>query len=175
MNYKTHLIGGICFGVTANALLIGNLPVNEIGKMTLTASFVTASAIGSLLPDIDIKGSYISNRAKIASTIVSLFGHRGITHAPIINLLLVMSLLFLTNLIYSPIYEIIVSYSVIGLGCGIFLGHLLLDSLNSKGIPLMYPFSKKRYNLMNIRSGAFGEYMISVAMVVSIVMRYWMS
>lgn len=153
MNYKTHINGGIL-----TVLYVVNA---QVVKTTLLTSGILAGGIivGSILPDIDHKNSFISKRNKIISRIISIIaGHRKLFHAP---------------LFYTAIYLITImqikSTLLLILVKGIFLGimsHLILDIITLGGLPILYPFSKKKLSLGNIKTDGFLEHILCVIIIV---------
>ena len=150
MNKKTHETGGICTGVIA-VFIVFNPPYTT-NKLFLSFVLLIGAFIGSLLPDIDHRGSTISKKFKKTSKAVNkLFGHRGIMHCPLIYLLFFFILtefgVFFDNFSKS-MYENFVF--------GLFLGcisHLVLDFITVEGIPILYPISKKKFHLMKFKTG----------------------
>lgn len=57
MNYKTHINGGILVGLYVNIQMTN---ISMISK----GIFLGATVVGSLLPDIDHKNSYIGKKQK---------------------------------------------------------------------------------------------------------------
>lgn len=158
MTGRTHRIGGLCTGILISNLYIGtNLTSNNL-KLSLL--FTGACVLGSLIPDIDHRGSTISNKnmaTKTVSNIISLFGHRGITHTPIIYILL----LLLPSIFFSRLENPFELYTyILSMGCiiGAF-SHLILDLLTVEGIPLFFPLSIKKVHLLPIKTGQV-EYLI---------------
>ena len=145
MNGETHKLGGVCTGIITGSLLLAQPYTSE--KILLTGVLIGGSILGSLIPDIDHKESKIGNKMKITSTIINkLCGHRGITHAPLLYIIIFGALLF--PIISSNNFLNTVSFN---LTIGIFVGvisHLFLDSLTISGIPFLYPFKKKKYHLI---------------------------
>ena len=154
MNYKTHKIGGIGAGLLAfpvTTYLLGAESTTSILSLAGGLS-VMSGILGSALPDIDHKGSYIGKKLKPVSFVVSsTCGHRGVTHAPLITtIFLALSMFFLaTPNIYA--YSI-----VLGFFAGIY-SHIILDGFTKGGVPLLYPFNKKKYSLKLFVTGKKGE------------------
>ena len=83
MQAKTHEFTGIAMALMAAAITV----TPEVNAITYTSTLVAGAAFGSLLPDIDHKGSKISKEHKIISKLVSDgFKHRGLTHSLLANL-----------------------------------------------------------------------------------------
>ena len=149
MNGYTHKIGGTCAGIIATCLALQQ-PIST-DKLIISGCIIAAAGIGSLLPDIDHKNSTISKKHKITSWIMThLFEHRGFTHAPLIQLMFIALLFALGRNLGG-----IVGYSylgiVVGLGIGI-LSHTFLDWLTVGGVPLLYPFTKRKFHLMRLKT-----------------------
>jgi inner membrane protein len=138
MNYKTHINGGILIG------LYVSLQMTNTPKVS-TAMLLGGSLLGSILPDIDHRNSYIGRKVKTVSKVINKFaGHRKLFHAPLAYLLLYsMSLGFITDKLLI--------FGVKGLFLGI-LSHLLLDSFTIGGLPWFYPFSKTKFSLSKIKT-----------------------
>ena len=116
------------------------------------------------MPDIDHKGSTIGHKFKISSTIISkLCGHRGLIHAPIIHIILTYILLLLANSLQGYVQMMYISF-VFGLFLGV-MSHLFLDSLTTMGIPLLLPFTSKKYRLCNIKTKKY-EHLVSLCIVI---------
>lgn len=162
MKGKTHKIGGACAGAIAGAMLLQ--PPYTFDKMLLTGILVGGSIIGSLMPDIDHQGSTIGHKMKLISSVISnLFGHRGMTHAPLIHILLTIILLFLGGT-FTDFPKLCYISFVIGLFVG-GLSHLILDAMTIAGIPALYPFSKKKYRIAKFTTGKH-EMFVQISMII---------
>ena len=148
MTGKTHLAAGILIG-EAFRLYAGTR------DLPLIAGMIILSGVGSLMPDIDLPNSTISKRNKatraVSSVTSRVFTHRGFTHT-LPFLLITASLIFwiLSKIKFQP-YLLTSSY-IVG-----FLSHLLLDSLNEKGVMWLWPLSDCRIYLAKIRTGSKKE------------------
>lgn len=117
----------IAFG----ALIGANFGNKEI----LLASF------GSILPDIDTNFSTVNRVLKTGKQ--NQFSHRGIMHS-----LSIPSLIFL---VYWLIFQ---NMGIIPFIAG-YLSHILLDMFNPKGVPLLSPFTRKRFKMpISIETGS---------------------
>lgn len=163
MNGRTHKVGGACAGVLAGAMLLQ--PPYTFDKMLLTGVLVGGSLLGSLMPDIDHKGSTIGHQMKLTSTVISnLFGHRGLTHAPIVHILITIILLLIGGTLTDFPKLMYVSFII-----GLFIGgisHLILDSMTIAGIPLLYPFSKKKYRIAKFTTGKH-EMLVQIILIIA--------
>lgn len=140
MNYKTHINGGILVGLYVNIQMTN---ISMISK----GIFLGATVVGSLLPDIDHKNSYIGKKAKtVSKTINKLAGHRKLFHAPLMYLLLY-------SISIGMINDKLLVVGMKGLFWGI-LSHLFLDSFTIGGLPWFYPLSKKKFSLGSVKTNS---------------------
>jgi len=151
MTGKTHMLGGAAAGVFASVYF----------QLPFEAALATTaiSTLGSLVPDIDHKNSKISNAAKPVGTVIStLFGHRGLFHFWLFYLGFGIA-----GIIAFPQYIIYICALVMGIGT-----HLLLDAQNPMGIPLFYPFSKKRIRMLKIKTGSKAESLLTMGLGIAV-------
>jgi inner membrane protein len=112
--------------------------------------YLTASVIGSLLPDIDEPKSYIGSKSKSTSFFIKFFfGHRGITHS--ILFISIFHLLLFILFKYKNINISILYLFTIG-----YFSHLAVDFITKGGIPLLYP-NEKRYKIPIFKVSGFLE------------------
>lgn len=163
MTGKSHLAFGLITGAAAGIgdFIFMDTAIADAMQQTLhiqaedpspvtVVLCMAACAFGALLPDIDNPTSRVGRRIKPVSYLINkVFGHRGFTHAPFCLLLLLLASSFLLHL---PYYFYISSGFAIG-----YLGHIYLDMFTTGGVPLLFPFSKKRYRLMKNKSGGKAE------------------
>lgn len=154
MDGKTHRTAGICTGlvIASNYMLIEPY---SLYKAVPCVALVAGSTLGSLLPDIDHPDSMIGRKVKPISIMLNKgLGHRGIMHSPFIYMLIFMLFSILIESQVSGMYlkTILMSF-MIGLLSGTF-SHLFLDILTIGGIPLIYPFTKKKIRIFKFKSGS---------------------
>lgn len=148
MRGKVHFISGLVVGVTTAAFTFS-------GSVTGVLASIGASAVGSLIPDIDLPNSTIGKKVKPISIIINkMFGHRTITHAPIWIIPLLILHKFMPNIAHGLSANTItlLQHTIVGYVAG-FVCHLLGDMFTVGGIPLLYPFKRTRFHLTNIESG----------------------
>lgn len=140
MTRETHEKGGHIFALLALPSLYNNylIDYNFTYKIILLFIYAYFASLGSLVPDIDMKGSYISKKFLLVHKI---FGkklrHRGFTH----------SFLFMGILTYFA--ELTLTYTdnnivFICLFSGLITGtlsHICLDLFTKEGVELLYPIS----------------------------------
>lgn len=144
MTYKTHFIGGVC----APIMLSSVMPIENI------AVVAGVSAFSALLPDIDIEGSKVNNKAGIVGKgVSSVFSHRGFIHTPILYVVL-----------YALMSMILPQAICLGFLIGT-MSHLILDTFNYKGIMWLYPFSKKHYHIASIKTRTTMETIFMAIMI----------
>lgn len=115
---------------------------------TLSAPYLFVLVLGAIIPDVDILFKPLSDRYPG----LYIFTHGGVTHS--IPGALAMTPLALTGIALAgaagafPGSGPDVSWILMGLffAAGTFT-HLLLDALAYPGIPLLYPFSPRKYTL----------------------------
>lgn len=155
---KTHF----AFGCTTAFLLLKyfNIEFNT-SNLDAISLILLSTGVSSLAPDIDQKQSSIGDVVPIvddiivkSSKVVTKFkirflqgtlSHRGITHC----LLLPIVLSFFYYKLNYPL-------CFIGLIAG-YLSHLFADMLNPGGIPILFPITSKRINLLRIVTGSKWE------------------
>lgn len=137
MTYRTHV-------ATTTAVA---LPVLIIGHI-LNVFILVGVIIGSMLPDIDKKGSHISKFVPILPGILEKkYGHRGAVHSlaatGIIGLItIILAFLSVLGIINTYIPAIV----LFGITIGFFL-HLCEDGLSVSGIKWFAPFKNKSYKI----------------------------
>lgn len=151
MHYYTHMSTSIVAAVV----------VTNYTELTLSAGMLVGVAIGSLLPDIDEPKSKIGRKAPGVSHVTKLvFGHRGFTHTLLATLLVGWLLFYFTSSVPSSILQ--------GLTMG-YLFHIIGDSFSKSGVPLLMPFTKKRFGVPLYTTGGIIEKGIFVLSLVTIV------
>lgn len=159
MNYKTHITGGL----VAGALYV-SLCSPEIASIPIILS---GAALGSLVPDIDHRNSYLGRRFRITSYITNkAFGHRGVVHAPIIMASLCTGLTLLAN-IFSPatyIFNMFFIYIYLGI-----FSHIFLDMFNVTGVPFLYPFDGRYISFGKIKGGSISETLVRLVLYVLLI------
>lgn len=150
---RTHRLGGIMVG-------LGMLSIVPQDPVVIAGS-LACSVVGSLFPDLDHKNSTISKKAGVVGGLTStVFTHRGIMHAPLIYTIVYLMLFSIAPLPYS----VFLTSWYFGV-----LSHLIFDMFNPGGIPLLFPFSKKKFRIMGIPTGSVGEAVFRVVMTFSCV------
>lgn len=156
---ETHNYGGLFF--TSIALPWLNLflfkQYNYLYKFILVCIVLYFANLGSLLPDIDKRSSYISKRIPLVSKMFyKKCKHRGFTH----SLLFTFLLIFILDIILkNSEYNIVLLSASIGLIIG-YISHLILDLFTKEGIEMFYPCKIKFY-LLKIKPNSKTEKSIS--------------
>ena len=148
MTCKTHLAAGfaICCGLCIIAQPTPGIAFATIG----------ASALCSVLPDIDTASSWIGCRfAPLAWILRVLFGHRQFFHS-----LLCWTVSAVTVwLCGAPLI------AAIGVAAG-STSHLLLDMLNPSGVQLLWP-KATRFSLAKLRCGGLIDHILALTFTVA--------
>ncbi|MGL4911220.1 MAG: metal-dependent hydrolase [Romboutsia sp.] len=152
---ETHIKGGYVFALLAIPFLNDTFlsDYNLTYKCILIIIYTYFAHLGSLSPDIDMRGSYISKRyPNIHKKLGSKFKHRGFTH----SILFVSFIAFLSEMLVLYTNDNIV---FICLCSGFFVGyisHLLLDLMTKEGIEVFYPVSIN-FSLLPIKTNSKTE------------------
>ena len=95
-----------------------------------------ALLVGSLLPDIDHKRSFVGKYVPwLSATLERKYGHRTLTHS-LLGFALFALLLSPTLLLSDSVLP----WALIGIA-----SHVLLDTFNIQGVPLFYPFARLEF------------------------------
>ncbi|SCI25629.1 metal-dependent hydrolase [Romboutsia sp. Marseille-P6047] len=152
MTKETHTKGGYIFALLSLPLIYNNyiLKYNFYYRIILLLIYIYFSYFGSLLPDIDMRGSYISKRFPfVYKKIGKHLKHRGFTH----SLLFLSVLYFLSDLLLKYTDNNIV---FICLCAGIIIGsmsHICLDLLTKEGVELFYPITIN-FSILSIKTSS---------------------
>ncbi|MDN4491952.1 metal-dependent hydrolase [Ureibacillus aquaedulcis] len=157
MNKPAHLMGGLTAGIAASKYIIPIVSHNGlVDGMVSIGAVICGALLGSLLPDIDHRNSYIGRKLKIASFIISkTLGHRSVVHTPLVIFAFSALLFSFSNGLTGPVQDLSNSF-VIGLSSGMW-SHLLLDMMTKRGIPLLYPLTKKSFRIAAFKGGGIGD------------------
>ncbi len=153
MTGKTHLAAGI---ITGELIILST----QIQTAAPATALLFASAIGSLLPDIDHPSSMLStsNSATraLSSSVTAVTKHRGFTHTTMFVALITFLLKYVMD--GKVPYSTLIAMGI----CAGMLSHLLLDTLNEKGVMWLWPFWRKPFYIAKIRTGSKVEDTIRV-------------
>lgn len=140
MTKETHTKGGYIVALLLLPYIYNTflLDYNFSYRILLLFIYTYFTNLGSLLSDIDMRGSYISKRLPI---IYEFFGkrfrHRGFTH----SLLFIALIALMGNIIMISSNENIVFTCIFsGLLTGI-ISHIFLDLITKEGVELFYPIA----------------------------------
>lgn len=124
-----------------------------ISLATLNPIFIGSALLGSIVPDVDSHSSIISTYIPIQRLTAGIFmKHRGGIHS------------IFSSVIFSVVYGVVVynlkivqvllgdnilNGVIAGLGFLVgYISHLLTDMLTHRGVPLYYPWNKKRIRFL---------------------------
>lgn len=154
MTGKTHIAAGMCTSLAITYQYL-HLSANPLGlaeniPLHLLPVGILCGIAGGLFPDIDWHTSKIGNALMPVSRVINMiFGHRTLFHSPILYVLL-----WLISHIWFRQYEWLSLTFLCGVG-----SHLLLDLMNAKGIPLLYPYSK-HFHILKLKQNGHAETII---------------
>jgi len=159
MTGKTHTVGGVALALTVTTLTGLYYPDGINVSLATTGVYLACAGTGALLPDIDTKRSTVSQEHKVVSFFSRLFlTHRGFTHSPLCLAILGIILYIAKTILKMPFLDIVFTGFLLGYG-----SHIILDSFNPKGVPLLYP-SKKRFSFGNVKTSGFWENFVFFAL-----------
>lgn len=149
MTGKHHSIAGLCAAACITTSVVASQDINIVPMLLL----IGVTYVGGLFPDIDTKTSIISKKMKLTSKILSsLFGHRGFLHSP----LFVFMMTLIGWLIFKHYNIMDYFYIYLGFTVGMLM-HLTCDMATKGGLPLMYPYTRKRFSISVLESGSKWE------------------
>ncbi len=155
---ETHVKGGYLFALLMLPLIDNKYlsTYEPVYRLILLIIYIAFSYIGSLIPDIDMRGSYAS---KTFPTVYKVFGsrfrHRSFTH----SLLFLYLLCCFSSIILSYTDNNIVfisSFSGCIIGC---FSHTILDLFTKEGVELLYPIDIN-FSVMPLKTGSKTEKLI---------------
>lgn len=155
---ETHTKGGYLFALLALPFIENKYLSNyePVYKLILLFIYIYFAYIGSVIPDIDMRGSYASKTyPKVYKFFGCRFRHRSFTH----SLLFIYLLCYLSNIILKYTDNNIVfisSFSGFLIGC---FSHIVLDLFTKEGIELLYPIGINFF-LMPIKTNSKTEKII---------------
>ncbi len=170
MTAATHQRGGLLCGLITHQVFIAPhyTEANIFSKLFILTLFCIATTVGSLLPDIDMRGSQMGKLLPVVSKFIAKnFKHRTLTHR-----FLSIAFFFLL-LAGAPLLDIGNDFYlliIMGLMIG-HISHIVLDLFTNQGVCLFYP-SKKKIKLANFKTGAKGERFISQTILVTTVLYF---
>lgn len=151
---RTHLAMGILCGEVF-VLMRGCGDANSVSFA------IAACTIGALLPDIDHPQSTLatSNRVsqRVSNTVSAVTQHRGITHTLFAALLLYCGIRYFFGRMTFPYGKPVADAVLIG-----YISHLLLDTLNERGVMWLWPISSAHIHIGRLRAGSTMEIVLRV-------------
>lgn len=119
------------------------------GHTYLPAIGLLTVVTGSYMPDIDIHRSKLGQQHKFISKHLT---HRGITHT-----LLIPIILFVVMLMVAAAKIPVLPDLILGFNVG-WVVHIIADLCNRKGVPLFWPFYRKRVHIATFLASSWQEY-----------------
>ena len=146
---KTHVV----LGTAAAIALTLKYPqgLNLIGMNISPAIALLTVSAGSYGPDIDIQQSHLGQQHRIISKHLK---HRGITHTMFVPAILLNVMLLAKDLPF------LVSF-IFGFLLG-WLTHIFADLFNKKGVPLLWPFTSKKFHIASFKTRTWHEAVFTV-------------
>jgi len=138
MTVKTHVLAGVLISQPFILTLPESAFGNKSEEILFKTVFLFCAGFLAALPDLDHQGSALQRRGWLLFWwIPKITKHRGALHTPI-----ALVSLFLVGYVAAPTF---VSRMVFEMCIVAILSHLILDSLNPRGIMGLYPMKKEYY------------------------------
>lgn len=159
MTAINHLAGGTVFTGFFASVFFG------INILASPATLV-ATAIASLLPDVDHTRSLIGKAAyPLARWLNRRFGHRTITH----GLPCMMGVTLASGIVEKTFFGHTDITAILLLG---YFSHLIFDMCTLQGVPLLYPFSRSPFVLIGnpearIRTGDYRREAVALGIFIA--------
>lgn len=153
MTGKTHASCGLLVGVCLS---------QEYGVSIETVIIISASVIGSLIPDICHTKSTIGRKLPIISHLINfVFGHRTFTHSLLFMIILYIAL----SVIGVP-----TAYTVAFI-TGV-ASHILLDFMTTTGVSIFYPVKERFSSPISVRTGGIVDNSLLVVFLCCVYLVY---
>lgn len=155
MTKETHSSGGsllaaLTFSAFSNVYLDN---YNTLYKLMLFFIYFQFANLGSMLPDLDTRKSYISKKWPHLSKFISKrCKHRGFTHS--LLFLLILSEFFKLIVLIGEKNIILICFSY-GIFCG-YASHIMLDMFTYEGVDLFFPLGFN-FKLSRLKTSSKGE------------------
>lgn len=147
MTGKTH---AICGTMTMVAIAACNAKGLDFGGFSLVPWVsIVAAPSGSYMPDIDLHRSKMGSKHKIISKFLT---HRGITHTLLVPFLLALLQRVVMDARIPLLPELIFGFNV-----G-WIVHIIADMFNKKGVPILWPLTKKHFHVASVLTSSNQEY-----------------
>ena len=158
MTGKTH---AICGTVTMAAITVVCL-TGDYDFVPIVG--LLAAPTGSYMPDIDIHRSKMGSKFKFISRFLT---HRGITHTLLVPFLLYLLQVWVTGKGIPVLPSLLFGFNV-----G-WIVHIIADMFNKKGVPILWPLTKKHYHVASFLTSSWHEYVfIALWIVLNIAVVY---
>ncbi|MDR2534929.1 MAG: metal-dependent hydrolase [Treponema sp.] len=105
------------------------------------------------------------------SMFVAMSKHRRETHSGLMMLILLLPNVYIVRFTSATLFTSVLLSIWSGFCIG-WLSHLIADSFNKKGVPWLYPFSKKYYRISNFITGTEGEHIFRTFCIILFVTVY---
>lgn len=155
---ETHVKGGYLFALLALPFIDSTYlsSYDYIYRFILLIIYIFFAYLGSLAPDIDMRGSCASKTfPKLYKIFGNKFRHRGFTH----SLIFLYLLCYLSNITLKYTDNNVVfisSFSGLIIGC---FSHIILDLFTKEGVELLYPIYIN-FSLLPIKTSSKTEKII---------------
>lgn len=152
MKYETHKLCGVISSFAVGNVILSDIPI--INRIIFLVVISICGGLGGTFPDVDAKNN---NWNKIFGSIFK-FRHRGKMHS-LIPYIIVYFIIYNKILTSVQKHELVTLYiiAISGFLVGV-ISHLVLDIITVRGVPILYPFSKKNYSILKLKTEKHDKY-----------------
>lgn len=138
------------------------------GVNVLPALTIVTAMTGSFIPDFDTKPMHYSQgkrgiskkiaqaKSKVVNTATG--GHRGVTHTLLFPGIMCALMWYIANYFGKmPHFASLCMSLIFGFAAG-WIIHIFADLFNGKGCPILWPFVKAKFHVMDFPSEGIGQW-----------------
>ena len=142
-------------GKKLRSFLKGAITISGAAVLLLSL-YVCIGIKGEKVYDVLIPCAVFFGLSCCTSMFVTLSKHRRETHSGLAMLVLLLPNIYIVRFTPPGLFTSVLLSGWGGFCIG-WLSHLVADSFNSKGVPWLYPFSKKYFRISTFITGTEGE------------------
>ncbi|MDR0568633.1 MAG: metal-dependent hydrolase [Spirochaetaceae bacterium] len=142
-------------GKSLRAFLKAAISVSGIGVLLLSV-YVCVGVKGERFLDILVPCAVFFGLSCCITMFITTAKHRRETHSGLVMLILLLPNVYMLRFTRASLFTGVLLSVWLGFCIG-WLSHLAADTFNKKGVPWLYPFSKKYFHLAGFVTGTEGE------------------
>jgi inner membrane protein len=157
-------------GKTLRNFLKIAVSVSGIAVLALSL-YICIGAQGERFLDILIPCAVFFGLSCCTTMFVTTAKHRRETHSGLVMLILLIPNIYMIRFTQASLFTGVLLSVWFGFCIG-WLSHLLADTFNKKGVPWLYPFSKKYFRLSTVVTGTDSERLFRIFCIILFVTVY---